>query len=56
MKPTEGLANGSTTVAPKGTKEFVARQKIVGLQIFSTASLNSGDSWENLAGEKNRSL
>ena len=31
----------------QGTKEFVAWQKIVGLQIFSTPSLNFGDSWEN---------
>ena len=31
----------------QGTKEFVAWQKIVGLQIFSTPSLNFDDSWEN---------
>ena len=40
----------------QGTKEFVAWQKIVGLQIFSTPSLNFGDSWENFGKWKNRSL
>ena len=31
----------------QGTKEIVTWQKIVGLQIFSMASSNFGDSWEN---------
>ena len=31
----------------QGTKDFVAWQKIVGLQIDSMASLRFGDSWEN---------
>ena len=39
----------------QGTKDFVAWQKIVGLQIFLTASLKFDDSsWVILEGEKRR--
>ena len=38
-----------------GKKDFVAWQKIVRLQIFSTTALKFGDSWENFGRWKNRS-
>ena len=39
----------------QGTKAFVTWPKIVCLQVFLSASLNFGDIWENLFGEKNNS-
>ena len=34
-------------ISCQGEKDFVVRQKIEGLQMFSTASVKFGDSWEN---------
>ena len=39
-------------ISCQGKKDFVVRQKIVGLQMFSTASLKFGDSWENFGDKK----
>ena len=39
--------NDLTKDSCQGIKEFVTWQKIVSLPIFSMASLNFGDSWEN---------
>ena len=39
-------------ISCQGKKDFVVRQKIVGLQMLSTASLKFGDSWENFGDKK----
>ena len=41
-----------TTNSCQGKKAFVTWPKTIRLQIFLTASLNFGDIWENLFGEK----
>lgn len=39
-------------ISSQGRKDFVARQKNVGLQMFSTVSLKFGDSWDNFGRRK----